>query len=192
MIRTNQDFIAYVERLKKGSSHEIDEHVFKPKTTILRQDKRYDSVYLIKKGIAKCYITDENGKEFIQEFLGEGMEFGELEIFSEKLTICSVTSVDELCVYSFSHKTYKALLADDPTFNHLVMKALADKIRYKAPRHSYQHSYPIEDNILRLQKLFPELTEILPKKDIANYIGVTTRSLNRALRELRAKQENLR
>ncbi|MEM9362098.1 MAG: Crp/Fnr family transcriptional regulator [Bacteroidota bacterium] len=192
MIRTNQNFITYTEMLKKNGQYEIDSHVFKPKTTVLRQDKRYGDVYLIKEGIAKCYITDENGREFIQEFLGEGMEFGELEVFSEKLTICSVTSITDLKVYSFSHKTYRALLAEDSTFNHLVMKALADKIRYKAPRHSFQHSYPIEDNILRLQSLFPQLTEILPKKDIANYIGVTTRSLNRALKGLKSKQESLK
>lgn len=189
MIRTNQNFIAYIEKLRRNEAYEIDIHSFVPKTTILEQDKRYGYVYLIKRGIAKCYITDENGREFIQEFLGEGMEFGELEVFSDKLTICSVTSVTDLDVYSFSHKAYKTLLEKDPTFNHLVLKALADKIRYKAPRHSYQHSYPIEDNIIRLQKLFPELTEILPKKDIANYIGVTTRSLNRALKELKLKQE---
>ncbi|PRX54827.1 Crp/Fnr family transcriptional regulator [Flagellimonas meridianipacifica] len=190
MIRTNHDFIIYIDKLRKKGSYEIDEQVFAPKTMILKQDRRYSSVYLIREGIAKCYITDENGKEFIQEFLGQGMEFGELEIFSNKLTICSVTSVSELKVYSFPHSTYRALLKEDPTFNGLVMKALADKIRYKAPRHSYQHSYPIEDNILRLQKLFPELTEVLPKKDIANYIGVTTRSLNRALKELKQKQDN--
>ncbi|WP_422859958.1 Crp/Fnr family transcriptional regulator [Flagellimonas sp. S174] len=190
MIRTNKDFIVYVDKLRKKSGNQINEQVFEPKTTVLKQDRRYNSVYLIRQGIAKCYITDENGKEFIQEFLGEGMEFGELEIFSNNLTICSVTSVSELEVYSFSHSTYRTLLEEDPFFNQLVMKALADKIRYKAPRHSYQHSYPIKDNILRLQRLFPELTEVLPKKDIANYIGVTIRSLNRALKELKLKQEN--
>ncbi len=189
MIRTNQQFISYVDTLQQKGKYDIREHVFDSKATILEQDNRYGKVYLIKSGIAKCYITDENGKEFIQEFLGEGMEFGELEVFSKKLTICSVSSVTKLRVFSFSHATYNLLLKQDETFNALVMKSLADKIRYKAPRHSYQHGYPIEDNIIRLQKNFPELTQVLPKKDIANYIGVTTRSLNRALKELKLKEE---
>ena len=188
MIRTNQNLISYIKKINDKGSYELGEVIFKPKTTIFRQSHRYGKVYVIKKGIAKCYITDENGREFIQEFLGEGMEFGELEVFNDQLTICSVASVNEVAAFSFSHKTYKRLLEEDRTFNKLIMTALADKIRYKAPRHSYQHSYPIEDNVLRLQKLFPQLTEILPKKDIANYIGVTTRSLNRALKELRQKK----
>ncbi len=188
MIRTNQNFIAYVEKLYKQGGFGVSTETFKPKTTIIRQDRRYSSVYLIREGIVKCYITDENGKEFIQEFLGVGMEFGELEVFSDKYTICSVTSITTLEVYSIKHGDFKKLLQNDMIFNSLVMKSLADKIRYKAPRHSYQHSYPIEDNILRLQKVFPEMTDVLPKKDIANYIGVTLRSLNRALKDLKQKQ----
>ncbi|WP_435625757.1 Crp/Fnr family transcriptional regulator [Flagellimonas sp.] len=189
MIRTNQSLISYIRTLDNKGTYGIGASIFEPKTTIFRQNHRYGKVYVIKRGIAKCYITDENGREFIQEFLGEGMEFGELEVFSDKSTICSVASINEVEAFCFTHSLYKQLLEEDSTFNKLIMKGLADKIRYKAPRHSYQHSYPIEDNVLRLQKLFPQLTEILPKKDIANYIGVTTRSLNRALKELRQKND---
>ncbi|MBO0323173.1 Crp/Fnr family transcriptional regulator [Muricauda sp. CAU 1633] len=187
MIRTNPELVAYTEKLFQQGSHNIHEEAFGAKHKIMEQDHRYRKVYLIREGIAKCYISDENGKEFIQEFLGEGMEFGELEVFSNKLTICSVESITPLKVFSVSHDGFHQLLKTDPHFNMLILKALADKIRYKAPRHSYQHAYPIEDNILRLKKLFPELTEVIPKKDIANYIGVTTRSLNRALKELKEK-----
>ena len=189
MIRTNQRFIPYIEELRKKGTYRIEVNAFGPKQTILEQDHRYSTVYLIKSGIVKCAISDENGKEFIQEFLGEGMEFGELEVFSEKLTICSVTAVTYLETYSFSLSTYNQLLKKDEVFNNLVMKALTDKIRYKAPRHSYQHSHPIEDKVLRLQKLFPDLITVLPKKDIANYIGVTIRSLNRALKQLEQKED---
>ncbi|TAI48848.1 Crp/Fnr family transcriptional regulator [Flagellimonas allohymeniacidonis] len=185
MIRTNTDLLDYIALLQRHSVNSIGVEAFKAKQLILEQDRRYNTVYVIKKGIAKCYITDENGKEFIQEFLGAGMEFGELEVFSEKMTICSVSSVSELETYTFSHRIFNELLEKDPKFNKMVMKALADKIRYKAPRHSYQHSYPIEDNILRLKRTFPEFTDVLPKKDIANYIGITTRSLNRALKDLK-------
>ncbi len=67
------------------------------------------------------------------------------------------------------------------------MKAMAIKIGYKAPRHSYQQSYTIEDNILKLKEAFPELIEVISKKDIANYMGITLRSLNRVLMKLNEK-----
>lgn len=166
------------------------EETFDARQNIMQQDYRYAKVYLIRKGIAKCYISDENGKEFIQEFLGEGMEFGELEVFDNKHTICSVDSITALRVFSFTYSCFTKLLETDFKFNNLIMKALADKIRYKAPRHSYQHAYPIEDNILKLQKVFPDMTEVISKKDIANYIGVTPRSLNRALKGLKDKEQS--
>ncbi|RDY61507.1 Crp/Fnr family transcriptional regulator [Flagellimonas nanhaiensis] len=187
MIRSNPELTAYMDKLFERGVHDIREEEFRAKQLIIEQDHRYHNVYVIREGIAKCYITDENGKDFIQEFLGAGMEFGELEVFNNKLTICSVETITPLKTYSLSHKSFNVLLKEDMEFNRLIMKALADKIRYKAPRHSYQHSYPIENNILRLKQLFPELTDVISKKDIANYIGVTTRSLNRALKELNEK-----
>nr|WP_299344903.1 Crp/Fnr family transcriptional regulator [Allomuricauda sp.] len=187
MIRTNNELLEYIHSIQKRSSVSIGNMAFKAKELILEQDRRYNTVYVIKKGIAKCFITDENGKEFIQEFLGEGMEFGELEVFSEKYTICSVSAVSKLEVFTFSHGVFNHLLETDSRFNQIIMNALADKIRYKAPRHSYQHSYPIEDNLIRLKESFPEFIDVLPKKDIANYIGITARSLNRALKELQEK-----
>lgn len=189
MIRSNPELAVYTKKLFQSGISDMRQEVFGPKNRIIEQDRRYSRVYLITEGIAKCYISDENGREFIQEFLGEGMEFGELEVFSNKHTICSVESITTLKTLSFSHSSFNRLLETDGHFNKLVMKALADKIRYKAPRHSYQHSYPIEANVIRLKKMFPEFTKVISKKDIANYIGVTTRSLNRALKELKEKSD---
>lgn len=191
MIRINLELATYIKKLFNGGAHGLHEEKFGPKHIVIEQDRRYNRVYFIIEGITKCYISDENGKEFIQEFLGEGMEFGELEVFSKKHTICSVETITELKTLSISHSYFNNLLETDSHFNRLIMKALADKIRYKAPRHSYQHSYPIEDNVIRLKKIFPEFTEVISKKDIANYIGVTTRSLNRALKELKEKTGEL-
>lgn len=187
MIRVNPELVAYTEQLFKKGEHTISEESFGANELILEQNHRYTKIYVIREGIAKCYISDENGKDFIQEFLGEGLEFGELEIFNNRPAICSVASITPLKAFAISHSSFNTLLDTDSHFNRLIMKALADKIRYKAPRHSYQHGYPIEDNILKLKREFPEMTEMISKKDIANYIGVTQRSLNRALKELKEK-----
>ncbi|KQC29075.1 Crp/Fnr family transcriptional regulator [Flagellimonas eckloniae] len=191
MIRSNLELAAYIQILYKKGAYDIREEQFNAKHKIIEQDRRYNRVYVIIEGISKCYISDENGKEFIQEFLGEGMEFGELEVFSKKHTICSIETITPLKTLSISHSGFNELLEKDSLFNQLVMKALADKIRYKAPRHSYQHSYPIEDNLLRLKKIFPEFTSVISKKDIANYIGFTVRSLNRALKDLKEKNNQI-
>jgi CRP-like cAMP-binding protein len=185
MIRTDIDFLTYIDLLHQKDSNYFSVENYPSKAIILEQEKRYHSLYIIKKGITKCYLSDENGKEFIQEFLGAGMEFGELEVFSGNLSFCSIEAITDTQVYKISHQHYNQLLENDPIFNRLVIKSMAIKISYKAPRHSFQQSYSIEENILKLKKSYPDYDSIFSKNDIANYLGITIRSLNRTLNGLK-------
>jgi CRP-like cAMP-binding protein len=187
MIRTDQELLDYIDILCRMDINYFIEERFLPKQKIIEQDKRYASVFIIKEGIVKCYLSDENGKDFIQEFLGKGMKFGELEVFSGTLSFCSIEAITRLEVYKISYTNFNDLLEQDKRFNRLVMKSMAVKIGYKAPRHSYQQSYTIEDNILKLKEAYPELTKVISKKDIANYMGITLRSLNRVMVKLNDK-----
>lgn len=190
MIRKHIELLEYLESGSIKETNFFIEETHAPKKQIIQQNKRYSYVYIIKKGIVKCYLSDENGKDFIQEFLSNGMEFGELEVFSGELSFCCVESVTELEVYKISYENYNKLLEVDKKFNRLTMTAMAKKISYKAPRHSYQQSYSIEDNILKLQELYPNIEKVFSKKDIANYLGITLRSLNRTLSDLNRKNLN--
>jgi CRP-like cAMP-binding protein len=185
MIRTDIDFISYIDILSKKHSDYFLLESYNSKEVILEQNKRYQSLYIIKSGITKCYLSDENGKVFIQEFLGKGMEFGELEVFSGNLSFCSIEAISKVEVYKITHQQYNDLLENDPVFNRLILKSMATKIGYKAPRHSFQQSYSIEENILKLKKSYPDYNTIFSKNDIANYLGITLRSLNRTLNGLK-------
>ena len=48
--------------------------------------------------------------------------------------------------------------------------------------HSYNQTHDVEQNLARLRKNVPDLLEKISKKDIANYLGITVRSLNRTLK----------
>ena len=185
MIRTDIDFLTYIKTLSQKYPNYFLLESYNSKEVILEQNKRYQSLFIIKSGITKCYLSDENGKDFIQEFLGEGMEFGELEVFSGNLSFCSIEAISRVEVYKISHKHYNELLENDSIFNRLVIKAMAIKIGYKAPRHSFQQSYSIEENIIKLKKSYPDYNTIFSKNDIANYLGITLRSLNRTLNNLK-------
>ena len=78
MIRINSNFLSYIEILAQKHLDYFILEEYAAREVILKQNKRYHSLYIIKSGITKCYLSDENGKDFIQEFLGDGMEFGEL------------------------------------------------------------------------------------------------------------------
>ena len=189
MIRVNKNLLEFVGELGRAGEGLVSEKRFAPKKVVLEQGTYVQSVYIVKSGIAKCYLMEENGAEFIQEFFGAGEIFGEIEVFNEDETFGSVEALTELVVYEISRKNFERLLAENARFNRLILSALAGKIKYKAFRHSFNQMNPIEANLLKLKSQFPDFLKILSKSDVANYLGITERSLNRSLKRL--KEQNL-
>jgi CRP-like cAMP-binding protein len=186
MIRTNKELLDYIS--KYHNSDTISEQTYLPFQTIIEQEKRVNSVYIIKSGIAKCFLTEENGNDFVEEFFGEGEIVGEIEIINNHVSVCEISTITKLCVYKISETNFKHLLETDKIFNQLILKALSAKIRYKASRHAHNQLNDVEANLRRIKKEFPEMFNAIPKLDIANYLGVTLRSLNRVLSDLKKRE----
>jgi CRP-like cAMP-binding protein len=132
-------------------------------------------------------LTDENGNDFVEEFFSEGEIVGEIEIINNHTSICGVSAVTDLSVYKISAEDFKHLLDKDTVLNQLVLKALSSKIYYKALRHAHNQTNDVEMNLLRIHKEFPAIFETIPKLDIANYLGISLRSLNRTSSELKMR-----
>jgi len=186
MIRVNNDLANYVNRLHCSKTNDlVTEENVTSKQLIIEQGKQVFSVYIIKSGIVKCYMTQDTGLNFIQEFFGEGGIFGEIEMFNNKASFCSIETITNCSAFKIRKDDFHILLNQDKIFNQLILKALALKVEDKAIRHSHNQSHTIKSNFLRLKKSFPNLNEIIPKKDLANYLGITERSLNRTLNDLK-------
>lgn len=188
MIRINRELLQHVTELHdSGKEEKITRETCGPGEEIVGQRKRVLSVRIVKSGIVKCYLTEDNGRDFIQEFFGEGEIFGEIEVLNGNPSFCAIASLTETETYKISGDRFGELLQTDKKFNTLILKALASKVHYTAIRHSYHQSHAIEENLLRLKKQFPRLIDVIAKRDIANYLGVTLRSLNRTINEMRNK-----
>ncbi|UII77306.1 Crp/Fnr family transcriptional regulator [Flagellimonas sp. HMM57] len=185
MIRINREFLDYVTRLKHSTlKNTILEKEAAIGQKIIEQQTRINTVYIIKSGLAKCYLTEDTGKDFIQEFFGEGEVFGEIEIFTKDFSFCAIEAITPMSYFTIDNKDFLGLIKNDSCFNLLVLNLMASKIRYTALRHSYNQSHPLESNLNRLIGQFPELQKKIPKNDIANYLGISIRSLNRVLKNL--------
>lgn len=185
MIRTNKELFNYINNLVlSGADHSFSEHSFAPSQPILIEGKNVFSVYIMKSGIVKCYLTTDTGNTFIQEFFGEGELFGEIELMDDSYSYCTIAAIDEVRVYKIQKSDFLKLLNHDKKFNRLFIEALIMKLKYKATRHSYNQSHPIEDKLIRLKMKFPELEKVISKQDIADYLGITLRALNRSMKTL--------
>lgn len=185
MIRTNQELLDYVSKIHNPEV--ILEQIFAPFQTVFEQGKQVNSVFIVKSGIAKCFLTEENGNDFVEEFFGEGGIVGEIEIINNHISVCGISAITQLTVYKISSANFKHLLYNDKVFNNLILKALSTKIYYKASRHAHNQLHDVEANLLRIKREFPQMFDAIPKLDIANYLGVTLRSLNRVLKDLKMK-----
>jgi CRP-like cAMP-binding protein len=185
MIRTNKEVLIYINKLAASTAGAvIVQQVFTAPQQILEEGKNVYALYILKKGIAKCYFDTDTGGKFIQEFFGEGELFGEIELMDDIRSYCTVEAVETVTVYKILKKDFLQLIENDKKLNQLFIKALITKLKYKATRHSHNQLHTIEDNLTRLRLRVPDLENMIPKQDIADYLGITLRALNRTLKNM--------
>jgi CRP-like cAMP-binding protein len=105
---------------------------------------------LVKSGITKCYFVEENGKEYIVEFMGKGEIIGEIEVIKNVPCICSIEAITEVTVYSMSIPYFQALIKKDLTLNNLLLDVFAERIFNTSSRASYQQLHKTEHTLSQL------------------------------------------
>ncbi|SEW52078.1 Crp/Fnr family transcriptional regulator [Chitinophaga arvensicola] len=189
MLRTNPAFLHFIEQFTAGNGggEKVATRSFHTGAKLLHQGDTTSHVYIIREGITKCYIAEDNGKDYIFEFLGKGEITGELEGIGKEKCLCNIEAITPVTAYAVPLALFSWLLSNDLSFNKLLLEEMAIRIRNTCIRTSYQRLYPIEYALLRLLSLEAEQDIVIPKKDMADYLGITIRSFNRTLKELRAK-----
>ncbi|MCS3869712.1 CRP-like cAMP-binding protein [Chryseobacterium ginsenosidimutans] len=184
MLRTNQLFLDYLEDLykKQDNKKNIVLKSFDKGQKILTQNKTSNKIMLIKNGITKCYFVEENGKEYIVEFLGKGEIIGEIEVIKNVSCLCSIEAITEVTVYSMTIPFFQSLIKSDLALNNLLLDVFAERIVNTSSRASYQQLHKTEHTLAQLLDVKSKEMEI-SKEDMAAYLGITVKSLNRALKE---------
>lgn len=186
MLRTNQSFLSYLEELYHNQNGEdIVTQTFSSSEKLLIQDEPLSKVMLIKDGIVKCYFAEENGKEYIVEFLGSGEIIGEVELIKNIPCLCGIEALTDVTVYTINLNHFKSLIKKDLILNNLLLESFAERIINTSSRASYQQLYTIEHTLAQLLKMQLKQNIQISKENMAAYLGITVRSLNRILKDLK-------
>ncbi|MFB6453857.1 Crp/Fnr family transcriptional regulator [Chitinophaga sp. Hz27] len=186
MLRTNEFFLPFIDKLYEQQTRgdDITLKTYMPGELVLQQDKKARHVHLLKTGISKCFISAENGKEYIFEFMGQGQIIGELEAIRNMNCLCNIEAITPVSAYAVSISLFKSLLQEEPEFNRMIINEMAERVYNTCQRISWQQSYTLEHVLKKLLQLQEAQQLRLSKENMAGYLGVTIRSLNRALKNL--------
>ncbi|NLI36965.1 MAG: Crp/Fnr family transcriptional regulator [Bacteroidales bacterium] len=192
MLRTNVHLLSYVEQLyKELTSKDIILKEYPKGSFIFNQSEKSSKVIIIKEGFVKCFFSEENGKDFIVEFLGEGEIAGEIEAIRNIQCLCHIEALSDIQVYQFSTNTFRLLMKQNPQFNQLLINELAERIINTSSRASLQQVYSIKNGLHKLITLQERQHLRISKADMAAYLGVDIRSLNRVLKTIKETDSEL-
>ena len=178
MLRTNLLLLSFIEKAYNEDTN---------KGITLKDYPKGEQSYkiaIIRSGFAKCFYSEENGKDFILEFLGKGEIIGEIEALRNIKYLCNVAAVTDVQAYVFSTSYFKSLLDDNHHFGRILLEELAERIINTSSRAAHQQLYTIKHGLSKLLDLQEKQGIKLSKADMASYLGIEIRSLNRALKNL--------
>lgn len=190
MLRTNLTFLSFIERFySETDPQNIRLKSFSKGTRFIEQGDTIKNIYIIKDGITKCFISEENGKDFIIEFLGKGEVVGELEALKKINCLCNVEAISEVTVYAIPDHYFLKLVEENKEFNNILLQELSTRIIQTSTRASFQQLYTLEYGLDKLLKLQTEEHITIAKEDMAAYLGISTRSFNRLLKQHSDKEK---
>lgn len=184
MLRTNPGFLSYIETLyrKQGDATDIALKTFARGSALLRQGSRSSNIYIVREGITKCYFSEDNGKDYVMEFLGAGEITGEIELIRNTPCLCTIEALTVVQAYAIRGVYFNTLLGKDPTLNRMLLEEMAERLVNTASRASFQQLYTMEHGLKKLLAFRDKQQIELSKEDMAAYLGITLRSLNRLLK----------
>lgn len=184
MILTNNHILEFLDENYGREEPFVQLVSFKNNKNIVEQGKSNRFVYVIKEGIIKCSITEENNKTYTLEFLGVGEIIGEIETLLKCKNLATIKSLTDCILYKIDIDFFKKQLLNDPNFNHLLMVELARRLQKTATRASSQQLNTLQTSLKNLLFLLDEQNVKFKKSDLADYLGITLRSLNRELKNI--------
>ena len=175
------------ERLGMGLSEEILEKViafsrfkvFSKGEIIAREGDRVSVAGIVLSGVVRSYYVDKDGNDITQWFSAEGNWCADSGMLGFDEMKANWEAIEDATVMIFDVKQMKELIMSDEQLKNLWIEVLESGMRYKVYR---ENGFLIEnatERYLAFRKRYPGLSERVPLRFIATYLGITPESLSR-------------
>ena len=154
----------------------------------------YDGYFsIIIMGHVNIYYLAENSKKYCQAIYSKGNYLGELEVFDEKPYSCFAEALTETTTIRLRREYFIKWLQGDDNLCMYLLRTLCELFYSLSQKAGEDALYPLKTRLCRylitqVQRTGNGKSSLAIKKDqISENLAVTSRSINRVLRELGEK-----
>lgn len=158
---------------------------------IIVQGDESHSLYLVASGKLKVYMSEDEGKEVILNFIGPGDYFGELALLDSAPRMASVMATETTELVIIQRADFRDCLQRNPKMGDNLMAELARRVRSLGKIVSslaLLDVYGRVAQVLLSQSHEHEgirVTERLTHQDIANMVGASREMVTKILKDLK-------
>lgn len=172
-------------------------HFYQKKDILFREGDKAFNVFYIKKGKAKSYKINEDGKEFIFELFSQGDIIGMWDVLKGSEYFLSVAAIEDIEVVRISKDEVQKLLENNYDAAINLIQMMSKDIQDKEER-IVQLAYDtvrmrVASALINLYDLFTDAngksTFKIAREDLAAMVGTSTESVIRTLSDF--KKEDL-
>lgn len=146
--------------------------------------------FVIKSGIARSYITNDKGKEFIRSFFVPVSSTGSFSaLVLEKPSRLTYDCLTDCEIYSGNFKAFKKLATENIDIS-IMYTAVLERIFMRMEKRIFELSVlDATKRYLNLKKEIPDIDNLIPQYHIASYLNITPVQLSRIRKDLYSKKE---
>lgn len=167
----------------ESTGNAITLRTLQPKQRLIVQDQALQSVYVIRSGVTKCFITENNERDYILDFLGEGEILGEIEAIRHTRATCTIEAITPLTVYTMTSVQFHHFFKTLPAFGSVVLELIATRLARISEKAARQQLYTLSEILPQLLSALESQQITFTKQDLSEYLGISVRSLNRLLKD---------
>ncbi|MGC4378826.1 transcriptional regulator YeiL [Fictibacillus sp. Mic-4] len=114
---------------------------------IIQEGMRPDFLFYVIEGRAKIYVTHQNGKVSLINFIHANDFIGEMELVNEVYYTKGIQASTKTVCFALPFRHYRTRMLEDATFLRELTKFLSIKATYMAGKYSQSLAFPLENRL---------------------------------------------
>ena len=167
------------------------ERIFQKNTVVITEGDYSDSLYIIRKGRVKAFVSDDESKEITLNTQGPGEFFGELSLIDETERSASVMTTEKSTLVLVTRPGFERCLAENPDLAIKLIRLLVGRIRSLTVNVKNLALLDVYGRVAKtLVKLAVEedgqlmIQQHMTHQDIANMVGSSREMVSRIMKDL--------